>query len=81
MWIKAQVVLSNNKEIETKKGIKYRTELFMIDADNKQSLYVGRMYGERPRTFPEDEVITFQVAGVYSMGKKTFLSLKPDDLH
>ena len=81
MWIKAQVILSDNKEIETKRGIKYRTELFMIDADNKQNLYVGQMYGDRPRTYPEDEVMTFQVAGVHSMGKKIYLSLKPDDLH
>ena len=79
MWIKAQIVLSVSKERDTKRDLKYLTELFMIDSDSKQNLYVGQMWGDKPHTYPENEIVTFQVGGVYGQGKKIYLSLLPEE--
>ena len=80
MWIKAQIVSSENREIETKRGIQYLTELFLIDADNKRNLYVGQIWGEEFYSYQENEVVTFQIAGVSERNKKIYLTLKPEEL-
>ena len=80
MWIKAQIVLSVSKERETKRGIQHLTELYMIDADNKRNLYVGQIWGEKFYSYEENEIITFQIAGVSERNKKIYLTLKPEEL-
>ncbi len=80
MWIKAQIVGSSNRERETQKGLQYITELFMVDADYKQNLYIGQIWGEKVYSYEENEVVTFQVTGMFGTGKKIYLTLKPEEI-
>ncbi len=80
MWIKAQIVSGENREIETKRGVQYLTELFLIDTDNKRNLYVGQIWGEKFYSYQENDVVTFQIAGVSERNKKVYLTLKPEEL-
>ncbi|MCR4286548.1 MAG: hypothetical protein NUW09_00885 [Deltaproteobacteria bacterium] len=79
MWIRAQIVGCENRELETKRGVQHLTELYILDADNKKNLYVGQIWGEKFYSYPENEVVTFQIAGVSERGKKVYLSLLPED--
>jgi len=79
MQIRAMVVSCENREIETKRGKQFLTELFIIDADNMKNLYVGQILDEKFHSYKNDEVVSFTVAGVSERNKKTYLSLLPQD--
>ena len=77
MQIRVKVMGCENREIETKRGKQFLTELFIVDADNMKNLYVGQILDEKFHSYKKGDIVDFTVADVFERNKKTYLSLVP----
>jgi len=77
MLINAKVFRCMSREIETTRGKKDLTELYLLDVDTK-NFYVGQILGDRGYSYKESEIVTFQV-GVITRKKKIYLTITPEE--
>lgn len=80
MYIKAQIVTCEGRgEIETARGKKFLTELYLIDVDTNKNFYVAQILSDRAYSYEESEIVTFPVTGVATRKKKIYLYLTPEE--
>ena len=79
MYIKAQIVTCEGREIETTRGKKFLTELYLIDVDTNKNFYVAQILSDRAYSYKESEIVTFPVTGVSVRKKKLYLYLTPEE--
>ena len=78
MYIKAQIVTCEGREIEMARGKKFLTELYLIDVDTNKNFYVAQILSDRAYSYKESEIVTFPITGVAVRKKKLYLYLTPE---
>jgi len=79
MYIKAQIVTCAGREIETTRGKKFLTDLYLIDADTNKNFYVAQILSDRAYSYKESEIVTFPITGIVTKKKKIYLYLTPEE--
>ncbi|MBI1910862.1 MAG: hypothetical protein HYS21_02560 [Deltaproteobacteria bacterium] len=80
MQIRATIIGCEKREIETKRGNQFLTELFIIDTDNNKNMYIGQILDKKTfYSYKETEVVNFTVIGISERNRKLYLSIVPQD--